>query len=67
MGRRFDELVRLAAGDVRARPRQLGTLSGLRVRLRAHLKETAMILFTAAIAAVVIVYLFTALVRPEWF
>jgi len=26
-----------------------------------------MILFTAAIAAVVIVYLFTALVRPEWF
>jgi hypothetical protein len=35
--------------------------------LRTHLKETAMILFTAAIAAVVIVYLFTALVRPEWF
>jgi len=26
-----------------------------------------MILFTAAIAALVIVYLFTALVRPEWF
>jgi hypothetical protein len=26
-----------------------------------------MILLTAAIAALVIVYLFTALVRPEWF
>jgi len=26
-----------------------------------------MFLLTAAIAAVVIVYLFTALVRPEWF
>ncbi|MGO9769597.1 MAG: potassium-transporting ATPase subunit F [Roseiarcus sp.] len=26
-----------------------------------------MILFTAAVAALVIIYLFTALVRPEWF
>jgi len=26
-----------------------------------------MILFTAAVAACVIVYLFTALIRPEWY
>jgi hypothetical protein len=30
-------------------------------------RSAPMILFTAAVAACVIVYLFTALIRPEWY
>jgi hypothetical protein len=63
----IDESGRLAASDVRARTRELGRLLRVYLRLRKHLKGLLMTFVTIAVAAFVIVYLFTALVRPEWF
>jgi hypothetical protein len=63
----IDESGRLAAGDVRARARQRGRVPRLRVRLRKHLRAFRMIYVTIAVTAAVLIYLFTALVRPEWF
>jgi F subunit of K+-transporting ATPase (Potass_KdpF) len=62
-----DESVRLAAGDVRARAREFGPLSGVYDCLRAHLRVAPMTYITIAVTAAVIIYLFAALVRPEWF
>jgi hypothetical protein len=62
-----DEPHRLAARDVRARARKYGRLSRVYTRLRTHLRATAMTYVTIAVTAAVIVYLFTALIRPEWF
>jgi hypothetical protein len=43
-------------------------LSGVLKRLRTHLRRRAdMTFITIAVTAAVIVYLFTALIRPEWF
>jgi K+-transporting ATPase KdpF subunit len=39
----------------------------LRRRLRAHLREAAVIYVTALITALLFIYLGVALVRPEWF
>jgi hypothetical protein len=63
----IDESGRLAAGDVRAGTREPGRLLRLYLRLRSHLKGFLMTFVTIAVTAFVIVYLFTALVRPEWF
>jgi hypothetical protein len=63
----IDESGRLAASDVRARTREPGRLLRVYLRLRKHLKGLLMTFVTIAVAAFVIVYLFTALVRPEWF
>ena len=62
-----DESGRLAAGDVRARTREPGRLLRVYFRLRGYLKGFLMTFVTIAVTAFVIVYLFTALVRPEWF
>jgi hypothetical protein len=63
----IDESGRLAAGDVCARTREPGRLLRVYLRLRSHLKGFLMTFVTIAVTAFVIVYLFTALVRPEWF
>jgi hypothetical protein len=63
----IDESGRLAASDVRAWTRQPGRLLRVYLRLRGHLKGFLMTFVTIAVTAFVIVYLFTALVRPEWF
>jgi hypothetical protein len=63
----IDESGRLAASDVRARTREPSCLLRVYLRLRGHLKGFLMTFVTIAVAAFVIVYLFTALVRPEWF
>jgi hypothetical protein len=63
----IDESGRLAASDVRARTREPGRLLRVYLRLRGHLKGFLMTSVTIAVTAFVIVYLFTALVRPEWF
>ena len=63
----IDESGRLAASDVRARTPEHGRLLRLYLRLRRHLKGLLMTFVTIAVTAFVIVYLFTALVRPEWF
>jgi hypothetical protein len=63
----IDESGRLAASDVHARTREPGRLLRVYLRLRGHLKGFLMTFVTIAVAAFVIVYLFTALVRPEWF
>jgi hypothetical protein len=63
----IDESRRLAASDVRARTREPGRLLRIYLRLRRHLKGFLMTFVTIAVTAFVIVYLFTALVRPEWF
>jgi hypothetical protein len=63
----IDESGRLAASDVRARTREPGRLLRVYLRLRGHLKGFLMTFVTIAVTAFVIVYLFTALVRPEWF
>ena len=62
-----DESGLLATRFVRARPHQHGGLPGIRRRLRTNLREHAVIYLTAVIAALLFVYLGTALVRPEWF
>jgi hypothetical protein len=63
----IDESGRMAASDVRARTREPGRLLRVYLRLRSHLKGYLMTFVTIAVTAFVIVYLFTALVRPEWF
>jgi hypothetical protein len=63
----IDESGRMAASDVRARTREPGRLLRVYLRLRSHLKGFLMTFVTIAVTAFVIVYLFTALVRPEWF
>jgi hypothetical protein len=63
----IDESGRMAASDVRARTRAPGHLLRVYFRLRSHLKGFLMTFVTIAVTAFVIVYLFTALVRPEWF
>jgi hypothetical protein len=62
-----DESGRMAASDVRARTREPGRLLRVCFRLRGHLKGFLMTFVTIAVAAFIIVYLFTALIRPEWF
>jgi hypothetical protein len=62
-----DESCFLAARAVRAWRRQHDSLPGVHRRLRTNLEETAVIYLTALIAALLFVYLGTALVRPEWF
>jgi hypothetical protein len=63
----IDESGRMAASDVRPRTREPGRLLRVYLRLRSHLKGFLMTFVTIAVTAFVIVYLFTALVRPEWF
>jgi hypothetical protein len=63
----IDESGHMAARDVRARSREPGRLLRVHLRLRGHLKGFLMTFVTIAVTAFVIVYLFTALVRPEWF
>jgi hypothetical protein len=63
----IDESGRLAASDVRARTRESGRLLRVYLRLRGHLKGFLMTFVTIAVTAFVIAYLFTALIRPEWF
>jgi hypothetical protein len=63
----IDESGRMAASDVRARSREPGRLLRVYLRLRGHLKGSLMTFVTIAVTAFVIVYLFVALVRPEWF
>ena len=63
----IDESGRMAASDVRARSREHGRLLRVYLRLRGHLKGFLMTFVTIAVTAFVIVYLFVALVRPEWF
>jgi hypothetical protein len=63
----IDESGRMAASDVCARSREHGRLLRVYLRLRGHLKGFLMTFVTIAVTAFVIVYLFVALVRPEWF
>jgi F subunit of K+-transporting ATPase (Potass_KdpF) len=63
----IDESGRMAASDVRARSREPDRLLRVYLRLRGHLKGFLMTFVTIAVTAFVIVYLFVALVRPEWF
>jgi K+-transporting ATPase KdpF subunit len=59
----------LAAGDVFSWSRIYGLVSPVRGRLRKNIgsEATAMIYVTAIVALFLLVYLFTALIRPEWF
>jgi len=62
-----DESDFLATRFVRVGHHQHDGVPGIRRRLRTNLGEYAVIYLTALIAALLFVYLGTALVRPEWF
>jgi F subunit of K+-transporting ATPase (Potass_KdpF) len=57
----------LVAKPFRAGRAEHRSVLGFHRRLRADLKEAAMIYVTALITALLFIYLGTALVRPEWF
>ena len=45
----------------------IGIVLSVSDRLRENLRRGLMIYLTAAIAALLFIYLFVAMVRPEWF
>jgi K+-transporting ATPase KdpF subunit len=59
----------LVAGNVFSRNYSHGVVSPVPGRLRKNIRgeATAMIYVTAIIVLFLFVYLFTALIRPEWF
>jgi K+-transporting ATPase KdpF subunit len=57
----------LAAGNIPDRLRHNGAVVLVHRRVRQNLKEPAMIYLTAAVSLFLFVYLFAALIRPEWF
>jgi K+-transporting ATPase KdpF subunit len=58
----------LVARDVRVGHRFDGTLLVVFESLRTHLRRSIMLIFiTAAVAAFLFIYLWVAMIRPEWF
>jgi len=61
------ELSDLVAGILRPGRREHDPVLRVHQRLREDLRRPAMIYLTAAVSLFLFVYLFTALIRPEWF
>jgi K+-transporting ATPase KdpF subunit len=57
----------LAAGNIPDRLRRYGAVVPVYRRMRKNLKDVTMIYLTAAVSLFLFVYLFAALIRPEWF
>ena len=62
-----DELGHLATGDAYPRTREYGYLSRLESQRAKRSEEEPMLYLAGAVAGFLFVYLFTALIRPEWF
>src|SRR5262245_42709947 len=62
-----DESRALVPGHVRARRGGHGDVPAVPRCLRTDLRRTDMLVLTAAVSAFLFVYLFTALIRLEWF
>jgi K+-transporting ATPase KdpF subunit len=57
----------LGAGNVLIGARRNAVVLSVHDRMRENLRGKTMIYFTAVVAAFLFVYLFAALIRPEWF